>query len=1108
MARKYTIVAAGEPHRLDLEAFAGEDIEISVKHLRGGQRLVLAVPPLEGQPKLARIKGTTSLVAEAGFLAQLTGGAARPFYVWQMPGKRVLAYGDLTITAAEQPEDPVVLAPVVAEVTGELPIDGTAEGTVTDPLPAELQGEGVLPVVGAGRIETSEITSITAAGSIPVTGSGQASAAVTGSASGELPIDGTGQANVPTAATASGTAPLTGSATSRAIVRAMAQAALGIGGTATAVQGTPPVQTSRATLGMNLANIEDWMTAYPLLDMVKFSRFVPSGSVGPDGWPISGTTDVTWADQTTAMGRIGVPLTVTWDGPATATGIYASTLTGTGNTRTLTFAEGINGIRMSGAFTNLRVIRADQVSLVNAGEVFNPDYLAKIDTLGFHRGMDWTRTNEIDGWVPIGTWANRAHPDDITFNTFGSKGAPWELQIALANKTRISPWFCLPHTADDNYVDQFAALVRDNLDPTIRFYVERGNELWNAYFGQWYDDLAAGRALWGPEAPGRGDFEVVLNYHAMETTRFLNRIHAVMGGRSRVIGVLGCQTGAYAAEQMMNAPLWTTKPAGGWPKDVADTVAFTSYIGHGLYNDAAAVSAINAQYPATSNQVIRDWLLNPTETAGDAVTWAGLITDACDVVKAEGLRPILYEGGLHSQQGGVSASSTLGQAILQFQRSSDWADVINYQLGVWEAVGEGPFVQYVDVARWGYPYNDSGNWSAWENLTQANLPFTQALIDWAESTPVWWTEPALVPSHTARASGGLTPTGSATATARARGTAAGTVPLTGSTAAVTPQRMTASGGPSLTGSSIAGARARATATGSVGLTGSATGNVQTVRNWTPADLVGTEYWAQTRDETRFATTSGAQPYMDPNIGTVRASMSNVANQPTRGAVLVNGVPALSFDGSNDTLIAPTGNNLGNAPSGSLMVASVGRIGTGNAGLWRGVMTAQNGNWALDGLSGVRFSVFGPSGGATASAGSASTTLPQIRVGILSGLDVRAYFNGELGGTSGTLTDLPNNTDGEFRIASRITSGPTTQYSPADLLEIYIGPAPSTADRQRLEGYWAHEYDLTDRLAANHPYKTARPTVAVQSNEPTSFTFTPAATINENSTPGTSAGSIN
>ena len=93
------------------------------------------------------------------------------------------------------------------------------------------------------------------------------------------------------------------------------------------------------------------------------------------------------------------------------------------------------------------------------------------------RFMDWMDTNGSRQRE----WADRPKLEDATWS---SKGVPVEVMVELCNRLKVNPWFCMPHQATDDYARQFAALVKRELDPTLRVHVEYSNEVWNGIFEQ------------------------------------------------------------------------------------------------------------------------------------------------------------------------------------------------------------------------------------------------------------------------------------------------------------------------------------------------------------------------------------------------------------------------------------------------------------------------------------------------------------------------------------------------------------------------------------------------------------------------------------------------
>ena len=93
------------------------------------------------------------------------------------------------------------------------------------------------------------------------------------------------------------------------------------------------------------------------------------------------------------------------------------------------------------------------------------------------RFLDWSTANANPASV---TWATRSTPEKVVQN--GSDGMALEHMIDLANAAGSDAWFTVPWNADQNYVQQMAALVRDRLAPNHKAYFELSNETWNYGF--------------------------------------------------------------------------------------------------------------------------------------------------------------------------------------------------------------------------------------------------------------------------------------------------------------------------------------------------------------------------------------------------------------------------------------------------------------------------------------------------------------------------------------------------------------------------------------------------------------------------------------------------
>ena len=109
---------------------------------------------------------------------------------------------------------------------------------------------------------------------------------------------------------------------------------------------------------------------------------------------------------------------------------------------------------------------------------FHPLFVERLEPFDTIRFMDMQLTNSSD----IVTWADRRAVDAATQMSnrsgFQSGIAP-EYMVELANEVQANAWFNMPYLADDDFVRNFATLVRDSLDPGLKVYVEWSNEVYN-----------------------------------------------------------------------------------------------------------------------------------------------------------------------------------------------------------------------------------------------------------------------------------------------------------------------------------------------------------------------------------------------------------------------------------------------------------------------------------------------------------------------------------------------------------------------------------------------------------------------------------------------------
>ena len=136
---------------------------------------------------------------------------------------------------------------------------------------------------------------------------------------------------------------------------------------------------------------------------------------------------------------------------------------------------------------NLAIIIPGHTVSWAGGDVFNSAFISYLQGLSPRvlRFMDW---GNASGNVES-AWANRTQLNKINFSNYhGGGGAiiPYEIMFDLSNRIGADPWICTPTRADQNYINQFAALAATKMNASRKLYTEHSNETWN-YGYPWSD---------------------------------------------------------------------------------------------------------------------------------------------------------------------------------------------------------------------------------------------------------------------------------------------------------------------------------------------------------------------------------------------------------------------------------------------------------------------------------------------------------------------------------------------------------------------------------------------------------------------------------------------
>ncbi len=484
---------------------------------------------------------------------------------------------------------------------------------------------------------------------------------------------------------------------------------------------------SETAIGVNLNGVTDWSTEWPFVDVFKTSRpwlsqrqgaaFGQGGPLNltPEGWVAS--LEPGQFAETVMMTGSQFPAgqyTLLYDGEGKLGFGFdnAKIVSQSPGRMTVDVQPDQTGVFLRILETNpdnpIRNIRFIMPGFENTYQTqpFHPLFLDRLSKFNTLRFMDWGATNNS----PLLNWTDRTTINSAT--QASNQGVALEYMIQLANTLKINPWFNIPAEASDDYVRQFATMVRDQLDPSLRVYIEYSNEVWNNIFSQASYVSQQGLAL-GLDSNG---FTAGLRYYAQRSVEIFKIWEEVFGQSSsqRLVRVLAGQ----------GANPWTAEQILGWKNayQYADAYAIAPYFdGFGDadqdgWSDLNDVDMVDITLQMTPDQIIDNMLLEiPTEIKQMFDSNYAIVT------KRYGLDLLAYEGGSHltSYQFSADQQAQMHDLFLAVNQSPRMRDLYKAYLDQWQQSGGILFNQFVDV-------NASTKWGYWGALEYQNQDINTA----------------------------------------------------------------------------------------------------------------------------------------------------------------------------------------------------------------------------------------------------------------------------------------------------------------------------------------------------------------------------------------------
>lgn len=520
------------------------------------------------------------------------------------------------------------------------------------------------------------------------------------------------------------------------------------------------------SLGTNLFSVVDWTTAFPFIDLFKITRpwyTQTDGSFDTNQADMLKLDSSGWVESFTQNGapapfdRVS---TVVFTQGQQLDGIYVLDWEGEGDIDVslipdsqiisrddgkIVFAlkEG-QPLQISISSTDpnnngnyirdIRLYNQQDADLLDAGKVFAPEFLSKIDDFRSLRFMHWMDTIDSD----VRDWSDR-RPDDYARESSygeGGRGVSIETMVALANETNTDPWFTIPHKATDDYIKNFVSHVKENLEEGLVARFEFSNEVWNWGFEQTHYAQSEAKKLWGDDVEGGW-----MQWYGMRAARMAEIVEQVFGDETgeRALSVFATQSGWPGLEKYaLDAPAHVA--AGGVaPKDAPFHVyAIAPYFGgeFGLEENAALREQWMKNGEAGFKQAI-DFLRNGD--AEDSLANIGkTIAYHAVVAKSLGLQLEAYEGGQHV----VDLDGMFGGAInpaetsfyVELVKRPEFQQLYKEYFNIWKDNGGGLMAQFTDFGMGG----QYGSWGIWDSAYADDSSRALAVKEFRDSIAAWW----------------------------------------------------------------------------------------------------------------------------------------------------------------------------------------------------------------------------------------------------------------------------------------------------------------------------------------------------------------------------------
>ena len=508
------------------------------------------------------------------------------------------------------------------------------------------------------------------------------------------------------------------------------------------------------TIGIGLGHPVYYTTQWAFVDAVKMlNQWKQFGQLDINGWPkscASGYTEVYGGVFLGGHNPVG-NYVLTWEGDgdvvveSTTTSLVSENLNSNPKRRVYNIGVEEDGLKIvikSFPANYAKNIKLWMPGFENASSPFHPLFVERLRPFGVLRFMDWGHTNNSKQvtWSSrkLPTYAQQNELPELNGGQYG--GVAYEYMIQLCNEIGSNMWVCVPHMADDNYVTQLATLIKNNLNPNLKVYIEYSNEIWNWGFKQ---------STWVRDNFNFGSLEANAANRAKQIFKIFEN---VFEGRSRMVRVF---SGRAAFASYLEKALPSINPA----TDI-DVLAIATYFSHEM-STYIWDNNLHANINETNLKKAFDEFQNRIGTGPFKTTdiyKMGGFADNFALAKQYGLPVIAYEGGTHfiPETSAQENDVDFVEFIKAMNRHPRIKDIYRTFLERWKQSGGLMHNAFVDASNW-------GKHGCWGHLEYQDQPLNEApkyefLLEWKAYLENNTSTPTPTPTPTSTPTPTVTPT--------------------------------------------------------------------------------------------------------------------------------------------------------------------------------------------------------------------------------------------------------------------------------------------------------------------------------------------------------------